>query len=99
MLSILERCGRWLAAIKWRPAASDRRRSQRTPLQRSLEVAGSQGYRYSASARDQSAEGLGAIVCGELEISENVLLKLGKLTIRAAVRNRHGSRYGFEFTR
>jgi hypothetical protein len=99
MLSILERCGRWLAAIKGRPSASDRRRSQRTPLRRSLEVAGSQGYLYRASARDQSAEGLGAIVCGELAIRENVLLKLGQRSIRAAVRNRHGSRYGFEFTR
>jgi hypothetical protein len=94
----LERCRSWFSGL-WllRSKPEDRRRSQRDPFRASLAVTGSSGCVYRAIARDHSASGLGAIVCGDLLLGETVIVKVGERKIRGAVRNRIGSRYGFEF--
>jgi PilZ domain len=86
----------WLAGLISRPPAN-RRRAERYRLQASLTVVGSAGCAYRASARDQNAKGLGAIVCGDLQVGEVVIVNLEQRKLRGLVRNRHGSRYGFEF--
>ena len=95
MPPVLERCRTWFSGLLSQPL--ERRRSQRHPFHDSLAVAGSAGLVYHASARDQNASGVGAIICGDLLIGEIVLVRLAGRKIRAAVRNRHGYRYGLEF--
>jgi len=95
MPQVFERYRSWFSGLWSRP--EDRRRSQRNPFRASLEVTGSAGYVYHAIARDDSSNGLGAIVCGDLRVGETVMVKIGERRIRGAVRNRIGSRYGFEF--
>lgn len=97
MPPVLERCRTWFSGLLTRPRAGERRRSQRLPFHDSLAVAGSAGFVYHASARDQNASGVGAIICGDLLIGEIVLVRLAGRKIRAAVRSRHGYRYGLEF--
>lgn len=87
----------WLAGLISR-AHPERRRSERLRLTASLTVVGSSGCAYRASGRDRSAGGFGAIVCGDLKTGEPVVVHLGQRKLRAVVRNRNGSRYGFEFT-
>jgi hypothetical protein len=97
MPPVLERCRTWFWGLLTLSQPADRRRSQRLPFHDSLSVAASAGFIYHASARDQNAGGIGAIVCGDLLIGEIVWLRLAGRKVRAAVRNRHGYRYGLEF--
>jgi hypothetical protein len=97
MPPVLERCRSWFSGLWLRPRRRDRRRARRDPFRASLAITGSTGCVYYAIARDQNASGLGAIVCGDLLVGETVMVKVGERKIRGAVRNRIGSRYGFEF--
>jgi hypothetical protein len=97
MPPVFERCRNWFSGLLSRSDHQDRRRLQRDPFRASLAVTGSAGCVYTAIARDHNATGLGAIVCGDLLIGETVTVKIGERKLRGTVRNRIGSRYGFEF--
>ena len=85
-----------------RPEIREKRKSPRTKLNAPVTVltAGNQPYR--GVCRDISQFGLGAIVYGDLPHGQNVGLRFGaidgnEMNLPAVVRNRYGSRYGFEF--
>ncbi len=82
----------------------ERRKWPRTELSSSLTILASQNQSYRGICRDVSVAGLGAIVYGELRIDAPVGLTFDTgrqkyVNARAVVRNRYGSRYGFEFLR
>ena len=96
MPSVFERYRGWLAGILGqRP--QDRRRLRRDPLHASVVIIASGGFTFHASARDCNAGGVGAIVCADLQVGDEVVVKMDERKLRCAVRNRNGYRYGFEF--
>lgn len=97
MPPVLEQLQRWFAGVASGAPAWERRRSPREPAHGRVTVTAGPGCLYHASARDQSARGLGAIVCGDLTVGETVLVRLAERKIRCVVRNRSAYRYGFEF--
>ncbi len=93
----LNRCYAWISALVLSTPQPERRQSPRSPLGDSLLVSDGSGFVYHARGRDRSDAGLGAIVCGDLRIGDQVSVRMNGRRIRATVRNRNGYRYGFEF--
>src|SRR4051794_28485254 len=82
---------------------ADRRRSARVELEALLTAETEDGRRYSGYCRDLSGEGTAALIYGELEIGQRILLavhnehKTRPTVLRAVVRQNYGLRYGLEF--
>jgi len=94
----------WLRALG-RPFF-ERRRSPRCAFTESIEVRTKSGTIFRGFARDLSTTGMGALVCAELQVEDEVIVKylhpkpptMRQLVARTGrVRSRFGQRYGFEF--
>jgi hypothetical protein len=82
------------------------RQEPRFAFKDSIEVRAASGAVFRGIARDLSRRGLGAIVFADLQVGDSVAVKYAhpqppacsQIVVRyARVRERYGSRYGFEF--
>jgi len=89
-----DRCYAWISALV--APSPERRQSPRSPLHDSLLISDGSGFVYHGRGRDRSDAGLGAIVCGDLRVGDQVVVRMEGRRLRATVRNRNGYRYGFE---
>lgn len=82
------------------------REAPRFEFAESIEIRAANGTVFRGIARDLSRRGLGAIVFADLQVGDSVVVKYAhpqpstdsQVVVRhARVRERYGSRYGFEF--
>jgi hypothetical protein len=83
---------------------ADRRRSPRTELEMLLTATTGSGETYNGYCRNLSREGAAALVWGELNVGDRVLLTYrppadegNAIVVAATVKQAVGYRYGFEF--
>lgn len=104
MSTALSALNRWLRGLKPKPPI-ERRRSPRTRFTEPIAVRTAAGTTFRGVGRDLSESGLGAIIYGDLDVGDSVIVyytrrqhAASQFVCRPArVRRRHGSRYGFEF--
>lgn len=104
MSTALSSITRWLRGLGPKPRV-ERRQSARAPFTESVVVRAAGGITFHGIGRDLSETGLGAIVYGDLNIGDSVVIyytvresAATKFVYRpACVRRRHGNAYGFEF--
>lgn len=102
---------RWFASLRRSfaaPSQVDRRAEQRRSVKLPIEVRSADGTQYRGFTRDLSNIGMGAVVSAELHVGDQIWVRYlhpvrgeqeSRAVVRhATVRQRHGYRYGFEFS-